>query len=97
MVAGNALPLSAVETTIKSILTRINYGLDAVPGRKHPAAACVWRWEVIDDSLQGLPEKAKEKAQARRQERVAVREQLLCNQTCPNSYLLGQKRTVQSI
>jgi hypothetical protein len=68
-----SLPLSVVEATIKLVLSRNNYGLDAPPGGgKLPSALCVWRWEVKDEHRDWLPQGAREKANARLAERIQV-------------------------
>lgn len=68
------LPVDAVEFAIKSTATRVNYGLDSSSsGGKIPAALCVWRWEVNEEHWDWLPKAAKEKAEARRGERVQAR------------------------
>jgi chromatin assembly factor 1 subunit A len=67
-----SLPLSTVEAVIKSILCRINYGLDAPHGGKLPASLCVWRWEVKEEHRGWLPKAAREKADGRLAERVQV-------------------------
>lgn len=70
--AVKVLPQSVVEASIKSIMSRNNYGLDSSDGTKPPAAVCVWRWEVKDQHTDWLPEKAREKAEHRFAERVQV-------------------------
>jgi chromatin assembly factor 1 subunit A len=68
-----SLPLPVVEAAIKSILSRINYGLDAPQGMgKLPASLCVWRWEVKDEHRGWLPRAARDKTDARLAERVQV-------------------------
>lgn len=67
-----SLPLSTVEAAIKSILCRINYGLEAPHGGKLPASLCVWRWEVKEEHRGWLPKAAREKADGRLAERVQV-------------------------
>lgn len=68
-----ALPLSAVETAIKAVMERNNYGLDGSGSGKAPAAVCVWRWEVKEDHRDWLPKSGREKADNRLAERVQVR------------------------
>ncbi|KAG5651779.1 hypothetical protein H0H81_007418 [Sphagnurus paluster] len=68
--AMDALPLSAVETAIKSLMRRNNYGLDGIGGGRVPAAVCVWRWEVKDQHRDWLPKNARDKAEGRLAERI---------------------------
>ncbi|KAG5354202.1 hypothetical protein C0989_003715 [Termitomyces sp. Mn162] len=77
MVAQAALPLNAVETAIKAVMQRNNYGLDGIGGGKAPAAVCVWRWEVKDQHRDWLPKNAREKAEIRLAERVQAKQDLL--------------------
>lgn len=70
--ASTALPLTVVEGCIKLILTRNNYGLDAINGAKPPAAVCIWRWEVKECLRDWLPKNAREKAELRLAERLQV-------------------------
>jgi hypothetical protein len=67
-----ALPMSAVEAAIKSVVQRNNYGLDGIGGAKAPAAFCIWRWEVKEQHRDWLPKNAREKAEVRVAERVRV-------------------------
>lgn len=68
-----SLPLSLIEVAIKSVLSRNNYGLDALPGGgKLPAALCIWRWEVKEEYHDWLPKASRERADARLAERVQV-------------------------
>jgi chromatin assembly factor 1 subunit A len=67
------LTLQAVESGIKSVASRNNYGLDGMPGVKTPAAACVWRWEAKSAHLDWLPKSAREKAENRMAERAQAR------------------------
>jgi len=80
VITAAALPINAVEDAIKSVLTRNNYGLDAPLGVKLPAAVCVWRWEVRNEHTEWLPKNSREKAEARRAERVTVRCQFLLSE-----------------
>ncbi|KAF8136408.1 chromatin assembly factor 1 subunit A-domain-containing protein [Boletus edulis] len=64
------LPLSVVEHAIKTVMTRVNYGLDAPLGQRLPAAVCVWRWEVQDTHKDWLPKSARENVEARLAERI---------------------------
>jgi hypothetical protein len=66
------LPVPVIESAIKSILTRSNYGLEGYPDVKPPASACVWRWEVHKENLDWLPKSSREKAESRIKERVQV-------------------------
>ncbi|KIK06499.1 hypothetical protein K443DRAFT_674158 [Laccaria amethystina LaAM-08-1] len=70
-----ALPLKVVESAIKLILLRNNYGLD-FGNAKPPAAVSVWRWEVKDKYREWLPKNGREKAEARLAERVRAKEDL---------------------
>ena len=70
--AGEALPLSVVEAGINSIMDRNNYGLDAPALTKLPAALAAWRWEVKDEFKNWLPKSARDKAEARLEERKQV-------------------------
>jgi chromatin assembly factor 1 subunit A len=67
------LTLQVVESGIKSVANRNNYGLDGMPGVKAPAAVCVWRWEAKPAHLDWLPKNAREKADNRIAERVQAR------------------------
>ena len=60
-----------MESAIKLILSRNNYGLD-FGNAKPPAAVSVWRWEVKDKYREWLPKAGREKAEARFAERVRV-------------------------
>ena len=72
--ASTVLALDIVEAAIKSVATRVNYGLESLPGgSKIPAGLMVWRWEVNEDKRDFLPSSVKEKAEARLAERVQVR------------------------
>lgn len=73
--ANVALPLKVVESAIKLILSRNNYGLD-FGNAKPPAAVSVWRWEVKDKYREWLPKTGREKAEARLAERVRAKEDL---------------------
>ncbi|KAH9854026.1 hypothetical protein C2E23DRAFT_819256 [Lenzites betulinus] len=64
------LPLETVEDVIKSLATRVNYGLDnPVEGGRVPAGWHIWRWEVSDEYRSWLPKNAKEKVENRWKER----------------------------
>ncbi|KAG6897299.1 hypothetical protein C0992_002741 [Termitomyces sp. T32_za158] len=76
-VAQAALPLNAVETAIKTVMQRNNYGLDNIGGGKAPAAVCVWRWEAKDQHRDWLPKNVREKAESRLTERVQAKQDLL--------------------
>lgn len=71
--AKSILPLQVVEQSIKSVLHRNNYGLEALNGSRTPAAVCVWRWEVKESYKDWLPKSIRDKVEARLQERVQVR------------------------
>ncbi|KAG6844724.1 hypothetical protein H0H87_004344 [Tephrocybe sp. NHM501043] len=77
VVAQTALPLPTVETAIKSIMQRNNYGLDNLSGGRTPAAVCVWRWEAMDQYRDWLPKNAREKAESRMAERAQAKQDLL--------------------
>ncbi|KAI8998819.1 hypothetical protein BD414DRAFT_433013 [Trametes punicea] len=69
------LPLQVVEDAIKSVATRVNYGLDTpAGGNKVPAAWLIWRWEVCESCRHWLPRNAKEKVDNRFRERQQVKE-----------------------
>ncbi|TRM61784.1 hypothetical protein BD626DRAFT_570490 [Schizophyllum amplum] len=70
------LPLSALESTIKTVASRVNYGLDAPDGCKAPASACVWRWEISQNYRDWLPKNVREKADSRRQDRLQAKKDL---------------------
>ncbi|KAJ7172649.1 chromatin assembly factor 1 subunit A-domain-containing protein [Mycena filopes] len=70
------LTLPVVESGIKSVANRNNYGLDGIPGVKAPAAVCVWRWEVKPAHLDWLPKNARDKAENRIAERVQAKSDL---------------------
>ncbi|KAF7791279.1 hypothetical protein EIP86_002293 [Pleurotus ostreatoroseus] len=75
---AQALPLDAVEKTVKSVASRQNYGLDSLnSGGKVPAAWQVWRWEVKDEYRCWLPKAAQEKVQARFLERQQAKQDVL--------------------
>ncbi|KAJ7489875.1 chromatin assembly factor 1 subunit A-domain-containing protein [Mycena galericulata] len=67
------LTLSVVESGIRSVANRNNYGLDGLPGIKAPAVVCVWRWEVKAAHLVWLPKSAREKAENRIAERAKAK------------------------
>jgi len=71
--AHSHLPIQTVETAIKLVVNRNNYGLDGTGTGKLPAAVCVWRWEVKDEYRDWLPKNAQEKAEVRMAERAQVR------------------------
>jgi chromatin assembly factor 1 subunit A len=90
-----ALPLSAVEAAIKSVVQRNNYGLDGIGGAKAPAAFCVWRWEVKEQLRDWLPKNAREKAEVRVAERVRVSTSchVICSSLGPLIMLCRQNKT----
>ncbi|KAJ6496514.1 chromatin assembly factor 1 subunit A-domain-containing protein [Mycena vitilis] len=65
------LSLHVVESSVKSVANRNNYGLDGMPGVKAPAAVCAWRWEA--KRLDWLPKNGREKAEGRIAERVQAK------------------------
>jgi chromatin assembly factor 1 subunit A len=66
------LTLPVVESGIKSVANRNNYGLDGIAGAKAPAAVCVWRWEAKPAHMDWLPKSAREKVDHRIAERTQV-------------------------
>ncbi|KAI6166963.1 chromatin assembly factor 1 subunit A-domain-containing protein [Pisolithus thermaeus] len=64
------LPVSAIEHAIKTIMKRVNYGLDCHSVQRPPAAICVWRWEVQDSFKDWLPKSARETVETRTTERA---------------------------
>ncbi|KII89048.1 hypothetical protein PLICRDRAFT_53535 [Plicaturopsis crispa FD-325 SS-3] len=75
--AAAALPHGIVESTLRSIMSRNNYGIEAAPGgHKVPAALCVWRWEVKEEYRDWLPKSAKDKAEARLADRLQAKRDL---------------------
>lgn len=66
------LPLETIESAIKSVATRVNYGLDAPSGGKIPTAWCWWRWEIKSQLRDWLPRSVREKADVRQSERIEV-------------------------
>ncbi|THH14718.1 hypothetical protein EW146_g5662 [Bondarzewia mesenterica] len=70
------LPLEAIEATVNSIATRINYGVDVINSVKIPAYTCVWRWEVRADFYDWLPKASREKIEGRIVERVQAKKEL---------------------
>ncbi|KAJ7694195.1 chromatin assembly factor 1 subunit A-domain-containing protein [Mycena rosella] len=70
------LTLPVVESAIKSIANRNNYGLEGTAGVKAPAAVCVWRWEAKPAHLDWLPRSAREKAETRMAERAQAKLEL---------------------
>ncbi|KAL1748116.1 chromatin assembly factor 1 subunit A-domain-containing protein [Schizophyllum fasciatum] len=70
------LPLSAIETAVKRVASRVNYGLDAPDGCKPPASVCAWRWEISQDFRDWLPKNIREKADTRRQDRLEGKNEL---------------------
>ncbi|KAJ7046609.1 chromatin assembly factor 1 subunit A-domain-containing protein [Mycena alexandri] len=70
------LTLPVVESGVKSVANRNNYGLDGMSGVKAPAAVCVWRWEAKPAHLDWLPKNAREKAENRIAERVQAKSDL---------------------
>ena len=71
--ANDMLPLPVVEAAINSTMDRNNYGIDVPLGVKLPASLSVWRWEVKEPFWECLPKNGREKAEARLDERKAVR------------------------
>ncbi|KZV69641.1 hypothetical protein PENSPDRAFT_735220 [Peniophora sp. CONT] len=70
------LTLDAVESCIKSVAQRTNYGVDGQLGRAPPAALCVWRWELASSNIEWLPKASREKAVTRLAERVQMQKEL---------------------
>ncbi|KAI6036535.1 chromatin assembly factor 1 subunit A-domain-containing protein [Pisolithus microcarpus] len=70
------LPLSAIEHAIKTVMKRVNYGLDCHSVQRLPAALCVWRWEVQDSFKDWLPKSARETVEVRTTERVQAQKKL---------------------
>ncbi|KAJ7470589.1 chromatin assembly factor 1 subunit A-domain-containing protein [Mycena latifolia] len=70
------LTLPVVESAVKSVANRNNYGLDGISGVKAPAAVCVWRWEVKPAHLDWLPRNARDKAENRMAERAQAKLEL---------------------
>ncbi|VDB91461.1 unnamed protein product [Peniophora sp. CBMAI 1063] len=73
------LTLDAVESAIKSVAQRTNYGVDGSNlglGKAPPAALCVWRWEVASCNWEWLPKASRDKAQSRLAERVQMQKEL---------------------
>lgn len=70
---STSLPLSIIESAIKSVLNRNNYGIDSPSGGgKLPSGLCVWRWEAKEEYRDWLPKAAREKADGRLAERIQV-------------------------
>ncbi|KZT11534.1 uncharacterized protein LAESUDRAFT_740995 [Laetiporus sulphureus 93-53] len=68
------LSLSAVESAIRHVASRNDYGLDAMPGLgKRPAAFHVWKWEIKDEYKDWVPKQVREKAEARHAERLQAK------------------------
>ena len=73
-----ALPIEVVESAVKGLAMRVNYGLDisripnAPTGGRIPSAWQVWRWEVKDEYREWLPKASREKALLRLAERQQV-------------------------
>ncbi|KAJ6546512.1 chromatin assembly factor 1 subunit A-domain-containing protein [Mycena vulgaris] len=65
--------LLPLESALKSVANRNNYGLDGIAGVKAPAAVCVWRWEAKPAHLDWLPKSAREKAENRMAERAQAK------------------------
>ncbi|TFK64073.1 hypothetical protein BDN72DRAFT_286329 [Pluteus cervinus] len=74
--AATMLPFSIVETAIKEVVTRNNYGLDGIDGTKPPAVVCVWRWEVPMGQYDWLPKNSRQKAESRLTERIQAKKTL---------------------
>ncbi|TFY68897.1 hypothetical protein EVG20_g3365 [Dentipellis fragilis] len=66
------LPVETIETTIKALADRVNYGIDAPNSTKLPASLCVWRWEVKDSHRDFLPKASRDKIESRLAERLQV-------------------------
>ncbi|KAI0035984.1 hypothetical protein K488DRAFT_82595 [Vararia minispora EC-137] len=72
-----ALSLDAVETCIRSIARRKNYGIDVANyPRAPPAAVCVWRWELSPLNLDWVPKASRDKVSARLAERIQAKKEL---------------------
>lgn len=94
--ANDSLPPSVVEAAISSIMERNNYGLEAPALAKLPAALAAWRWEVRDEFKDWLPKSARDKAEARLEERKQVRPLSLSAKLCPN-ILAGETSTAHHL
>jgi chromatin assembly factor 1 subunit A len=77
------LPNSCLERAVLNVAERINYGADLqhTPSSsnnktvlKVPTGLCIWRWEAKERSL--LPAQIQEKAESRRNERLAAKKEL---------------------
>jgi len=68
------LPPFVVETAIKSVMDRNNYGIDPPASTtKMPSGLYVWRWEVKPEHRDWLPKASRQKAETRLAERIQVR------------------------
>ncbi|CAO1631376.1 unnamed protein product [Sympodiomycopsis kandeliae] len=107
--ANDILPLSVIESAIKQVAERINYGLepsDVASSSKSiaepqdiPAGLQLWRWEVKDTSLL-QPERVQEML-ARREERKEARQKALelFNAMTPaqrSDILIGKKKSTKA-
>ncbi|KAI0797807.1 hypothetical protein C8Q75DRAFT_739751 [Abortiporus biennis] len=80
------LPIDVIEKTIKSLMTRVDYGLELkdIPGigigkesgGKVPASWHLWRWEVKDEFRDWLPKSVREKVEGRVGERKQAKESI---------------------
>jgi chromatin assembly factor 1 subunit A len=67
------LPLHIIEVAIKTVASRVNYGLGSdTPSVKVPAQMCIWRWEVHESNHSWLPKSLQGKIEARLIERRQV-------------------------
>ncbi|KZT65485.1 hypothetical protein DAEQUDRAFT_525269 [Daedalea quercina L-15889] len=67
---SSILPVDAIEQAIKAVAARNNYGLESTSvSGKVPAALHLWRWEVKDKHVDWHPKAAKDKLEARLEER----------------------------
>jgi chromatin assembly factor 1 subunit A len=74
---ASILPLSTIEETIRAVLIRNNYGVEAPSGVKVPTPLCAWRWEVRAQHMDWLPKNCRDKAEVRLAERIQVRHSTL--------------------
>ncbi|KAF9065273.1 chromatin assembly factor 1 subunit A-domain-containing protein [Rhodocollybia butyracea] len=68
---------SIIETAIKAVAQRTNYGIETDTGVKAPAATCVWRWEIREPYRHWLPKNGQEKAASRMTERIKAKDDLM--------------------
>lgn len=68
----DVLPVAVIQNAIQAIAERVNYGLD---GENLAPALQLWRWEV--QNLDLLPKENLDKLMARREERVAAKQEAL--------------------